>query len=99
MDVKIQSVGFKTDGKLDEFIRNKIGKVLKHDEDILSVEVVLQLEKSEVLENKVIELNFDLKGGGLFVKKNGKSFEESMDMACEAMRRQVVKHKDKLRAK
>lgn len=97
--VNIQSIGFVADIKLETFIQSKVDKLLKLDDDVVGVEVFLRLEKSATAENKVVEIILDLKGAELFAKKQSQSFEESTDMVIEALRRQLVKHKEKLRAK
>ncbi len=97
--VNIQSIGFVADVKLETFIQSKVDKLLKLDDDVVGVEVFLRLEKSTTAENKVVEIILDLKGADLFAKKQSQSFEESTDMVLEALRRQLVKHKEKLRAK
>ncbi|WP_320019715.1 ribosome hibernation-promoting factor, HPF/YfiA family [Labilibaculum manganireducens] len=97
--VNIQSIGFVADNKLEAFIQSKLDKLMKLDDDIVGVEVFLRLEKSVTAENKVVEIILDLKGADLFTKKQSQSFEESTDMVIEALRRQLVKHKEKLRAK
>jgi putative sigma-54 modulation protein len=97
--VNIQSIGFVADVKLEAFVQTKVDKLLKLDDDVVGVEVFLRLEKSATAENKVVEIILDLKGADLFAKKQSQSFEESTDMVIEALRRQLVKHKEKLRAK
>ncbi|WP_461641884.1 ribosome hibernation-promoting factor, HPF/YfiA family [Labilibaculum euxinus] len=97
--VNIQSIGFVADSMLEAFIQSKLDKLMKLDDDIVGVEVFLRLEKSVTTENKVVEIILDLKGADLFAKKQSQSFEESTDMVIEALRRQLVKHKEKLRAK
>ncbi|PCH70132.1 MAG: ribosomal subunit interface protein [Bacteroidales bacterium] len=97
--VNIQSIGFVADIKLETFIQSKVDKLLKLDDDIVGVEVFLRLEKSATAGNKIVEIILDLKGADLFAKKQSQSFEESTDMVIEALRRQLVKHKEKLRAK
>jgi len=37
-------------------------------------------------------------GTDLFARKQSRSFEEAADTAVEALRRQLTKHKEKLRA-
>ncbi|RUT77826.1 ribosome hibernation-promoting factor, HPF/YfiA family [Ancylomarina longa] len=99
MNIDIQSIGFVADVSLENFIESKLGKLAKLNEDIVSAKVFLRLEKSATTENKVVEINLDVKGVDLFAKKQSKSFEESADLAVEALRKQVVRHKEKLRAK
>jgi len=97
MDIKICSVHFDADKKLLDFIDKKVNKLVKFYEDIIGAEVTLRLENSQDLENKVTEIRLLVPGYDLFAKKQSKSFEEATDIAIEALRQQIVKHKEKLR--
>jgi putative sigma-54 modulation protein len=44
-----------------------------------------------------VEIKIDVPGGDLFARKQSKTFEESTDLAVDAIKQQVVKHKEKLR--
>ncbi len=99
MDIKIQSVHFDADAKLIDFIENKVGKLDQFFDNIIGVEVILKLDKADNLENKVADIKVLIPGGDLFSKRSAKSFEEATDMAAEALRRQLVKSKNKLRSK
>ena len=48
-------------------------------------------------ENKIAEIKINVPGKELFAKKNSKSFEESTDMCLDALKKQVQKHKQKLK--
>ncbi len=97
MDIKISSVHFDADKKLLEFVNKKVNKLVKFYEDIIGAEVTLRLETGQVLDNKVAEIKLLIPGNDLFAKKQSKSFEESTDNVIEALRQQIVKHKEKLR--
>ncbi|PXY01572.1 ribosome-associated translation inhibitor RaiA [Marinifilum breve] len=97
--INIQSIGFVADVKLENFIENKLGKIMKLNSDVAGAEVFLRVEKSDITENKVVEINLDIKGANVFARKQSKTFEEAADLAADALRKQVVKHKEKLRAK
>ncbi|MFA8437133.1 MAG: ribosome hibernation-promoting factor, HPF/YfiA family [Marinifilaceae bacterium] len=97
--MKMQSVGFKADSKLEAFINQKISKLQKFNDNITGCEVFLNLEKSETLENKVVEVKMGIPGQELFAKKQCKTFEEATDMVADALRTQILKHKEKLQAK
>ena len=97
MNIKIHSIRFDADNRLLEFINLKIRKLMQYYDEIISAEVFLRLDKSQDLENKVVEIRLSLPGNELFAKKQSKSFEESTDMSVEALRRQIMKHKTKLR--
>ena len=99
MNIKIQSVHFDAAEKLENFIKQKVGKLSQHFEDIISVEVTLRLDKSDTSENKIAEVSLELSGNKLFAKKQNKTFEEAVDLACEALRKQLGKRKGKLKEK
>jgi putative sigma-54 modulation protein len=92
-------VHFDAAEKLESFINLKVGKLSQFYDGILSAEVVLRLDKSDSLENKVSEVTLDIPGNNLFSKKQSKTFEEAVDLACEALRKQLDKRKEKVKAK
>ena len=97
MDIKISSVHFDADKKLIDFVNKKVSKLVKFYEDIIGAEVFLRLENSQDLENKVSEIRLIIRGNDLFAKKQSKTFEEATDNAIEALKQQIIKHKEKLR--
>ncbi len=97
MDIKIHSIRFDADTRLLDFINAKVLKLIQFFDDIIGAEVFLRLDKSQDLENKVVEIRLTLPGSELFAKKQSKTFEESTDLSVEALRRQIMKHKTKLR--
>ncbi len=99
MNITIQSVRFDATEKLELFIQQKVGKLDQFSDDIIGADVILRLDKSETTENKVSELSVGIPGSVLFAKKQSKTFEESIDLACEAIRKQLIKRKEKLKIK
>jgi putative sigma-54 modulation protein len=97
MKVKIESVHFKTDQKLDEFIQDKVGKLSGFYEGIIGIEVTLKVENNEKQENKIAEVRLLVRGNDLFAKKQCKTFEEAIDSSVEALRKQILKYKEKVR--
>lgn len=97
MKVKITSVHFKTDQKLDDFVQDKVGKLSGFFEGIISSEVTLKLDNHDKQENKIAEVRLFVRGNDLFAKKQCKTFEEAIDGAVEALRKQIKKYKEKLR--
>ncbi|MFZ4401369.1 MAG: ribosome hibernation-promoting factor, HPF/YfiA family [Bacteroidales bacterium] len=97
MKVTINSVKFKTDKKLEEFINEKVQKLTSNYTDIIGSEVILKIENGEDLENKIAEIRLMIPGNDLFAKKNCKTFEGATDQAVEALKKQLIKHKEKLR--
>ena len=96
MDIKVQAVHFKADQKLIEYTEDKVGKLALFNDHIVTAEVFLRLENTTDVENKVAEVKLLVPGKELFSKKLAKSFEEAVDLASEALRKQVVKEKEKV---
>ena len=97
MNVKINSVHFKADKKLESFITERLQKMPSLYEGIIGSEVMLKLENSESRDNKIAEIRLIIKGYDLFAKKQSTTFEEATDKAIEALRKQLVRHKEKIR--
>jgi len=97
MQIDIRAVHFRTDKKLDEFIEDKLGKLSQYYDGVISSEVSLKVANGERADNKITEIRLSIPGNDLYAKKQSKSFEEATDEACEALRRQLIKHKEKLR--
>ena len=97
MNIKINAVKFTADQKLEKFIQNKVKKLLQFYDEIIAVEVFLKLENTQSLENKITEIRIEIPGNDIFAKKQSKSFEESTDNAIDALKRQLTKHKEKIR--
>jgi len=97
MKLKVQSIHFDADKKLLSFIQERVDKLLHFYEDIIDGEVFLKIEKAEPAENKVTEIKINIPGKVLFAKEQCKTFEEATDLAIEALRKQINKHKEKVR--
>ena len=97
MNIQIHSVRFDADKKLIDFVHQKLEKLTQFDEDIVSAEVYLRLDKDQERENKISEIKLVLPGVPLFAKKQSKTFEEATDDAIDALKKQITKHKQKKR--
>jgi putative sigma-54 modulation protein len=95
MNIKINSLRFSPTKKLEAFVEEKINKLGHLYDEIIGAEVILKLENTQNEENKVAEIKIEIPGNDLFAKKQSKSFEESTDIAIEALKKQITKHKNK----
>ena len=93
MKVMINSVHFKADQKFEEFTTHKIEKICAKYADVINVEVIFKLENIDEPENKIADIRLVLKGDDLFASKQSKSFEESVDTAVDALKKQLEKFK------
>jgi len=97
MNVTINAVHFKADKKLEAFIKERLEKLHTFFEGVIGSEVMLKVENSEDRENKIAEIRLIIKGYDLFAKKEATTFEAAIDSAAEALRKQLVKYKEKVR--
>ena len=97
MNIQIHSVRFDADKKLIDFVNQKLVKLSQYGEDIVSVEVYLRLDNDQERENKVSEIKLEYPGGPLFARKQSKTFEEATDLAVDALKKQITKHKEKMK--
>lgn len=96
MDIKINSVNFTADRKLIDFVNEKVNKLQLFSDSIISSEIFLRLDKDQEKENKQATIKVFVPGKELLAKKQAKSFEEATDLACDALRKQVKRHKEKI---
>lgn len=95
MNVKIETLGFKADVKLVEFVEKKISKLNRFSDAVVVADVKLRLENDESKENKIAEIGLKVPQNDLFAKRQSSSFEESVDGVIEALKKQLEKHKEK----
>ena len=95
MKVMINSVHFKADQKLEDFITEKVEKLCSKYSEVISAEVALKLDNTDTPENKIADIRLVLRGDDLFASKQSKSFEESVDACIDALKKQLEKYKGK----
>ena len=95
MNIQIQSINFVADKQLKDFVNNKIDKLISINDRIINADVYLKVDKPEGHDNKIVEIKLHSSDGGFFAKKKSNSFEESADLASQALRKQILKHKEK----
>lgn len=100
MNIKINDVHFTADQKLVDFINKKVSKLETFFDGIISVEIILKVIKPETSNNKEVELKLSIPSKDyLFAKKQADTFEEALDLAIEAVKRQLSKIKEKMQDK
>jgi len=100
MNIKVNSVHFTADQKLVDFINKKVSKMDTFFEGIITAEVLLKVDKPETANNKIAEIKLSLPATDyLFAKKQADTFEEATDLAVDAIRSQLKKHKEKIHSK
>ncbi len=97
MNVNINSVHFKADNKLEQFIERKVGKLSGLYEGVIGSEITLKIDKAETNDNKIAEIRIQIPGYDLYAKKQSNTFEEATDTAVSAIRKQLEKHKGRFK--
>ena len=99
MDIRIQAIHFDATAQLEAFIQKKVGKLEQYFDGIILAEVTLKVVKPETANNKEAAIQLKINNGDCFAEKVNDTFEESIDECVEALEKQLVKFKEKNRAK
>ena len=95
MDIIIQSLGFKAGESLEDYIREKLGKLTPSD-NIVRANVTLYLGPDRATPNTYCEIRLEVPGNDLFIKENSPEFEQSVDEAVNKLQGMLRKAKEKL---
>jgi len=96
MKINLQSLHFKASDNLKEFVEDKVGKLSRFDDKIISADVTLFSDDGKNIDNKVCEIRLVVPGYDDFVKKNAESFEEAIADAVETLQKILRRKKDKV---
>ncbi|RZJ73567.1 ribosome-associated translation inhibitor RaiA [Flavobacterium sp.] len=97
MKVNVHAVNFTVDGKLVDFVQQRMDKLEKYYDRVVSSDVFMKLDNGSEKENKIVELKIHVPGDEFIVKKQCKSFEEAVDSCAESAERLLTKRKEKIR--
>ena len=97
MKVNVHAVNFTVDRKLVDFIQERLMKLEKYYDKVVSSDVFLKVEKTSEKENKIVEVKIHVPGDDFMVKKQCKTFEEAVELSSESLERLLVKRKEKIR--
>ena len=98
MKLNISSLKFDADTKLLDFIQKKTSKLDVFYDKIVDGEANLKLDNNESRENKIVDLKVNIPGATFFASEQKASFEAATDEAVESIRRQLKRHKGKLKS-
>jgi len=97
MNITFNSVHFKADQKLETFISEKLEKLSKIHDGIIGFDVTMKLENTDNQKNKNVDIRAKIRGNDAIAQKTAKTFEEATDGAISALKKQLLKVKDKVR--
>ena len=96
MKVNVHAVNFTIDGKLIDFAQERMDKLSKYYDKVVSTDIYFKVEKTSEKENKIAEIKMHVPGDDFVVKKQCKTFEEAVEQASESLERLLLKRKEKL---
>ena len=94
MEVKIQSVKFDASKQLIEFVEKKMSRLERFEGHSTGVDVVLKLDKDSEKGNKVTLVTLHVPGSDIVSEQRARTFEEAVDLALDAVKRQIEKRKE-----
>ena len=99
MEIRIQAIHFDATDQLQAFIQKKVSKLEQYFDGIIKAEVTLKVVKPETSNNKQAGVKLLIRNGECFAEKVENTFEGAIDGCVEALEKQLVKFKEKIRAK
>jgi len=94
MEVKIQSVKFDASKQLIEFVEKKMSRLERFEGNSTGVDVILKLDKDSEKGNKLALVTLHVPGADIVSEQRARTFEEAVDLALDAVKRQIEKRKD-----
>ena len=95
MKVNVHAVNFNVDRKLVDFVQERLDKLEKYYDKVVSSDVFLKLDNTSDKENKIVEVKVMVPGDDFVVKKQSKTFEEAVDLSVDSLERLLLKRKEK----
>jgi len=95
MNLDLQAVSFKADQKLQSFIAQRVEKLDHFFDRIVRTHVMLRLENSGQIREKIVEMSVHVPGEILFTKTGSNTFEGATEEALNAIRKQLERYKNR----
>ncbi len=97
LKVNVQSLHFHADSKLIEYIETKLNRLGRYFDRNIEAEVHLKLQDTgSKFQEKITEIKLHVPGGWMIDKKTGVSFESAIDNSVDTLKRQLLRHKEKV---
>lgn len=93
MDIIIQSLGFTAGAELEGYIKEKLGKIDRMDDNIIRARVTLQ-KGQEAINNHHCDIKLEIPGNDHIVQKTGGSYKSASLEAIEALQKIIRRTKD-----
>lgn len=97
MNISVKSVHFHADAKLLAYVEKKISRLNRYFDRNVEAEIHLKLQDTGgKVQDKITEVKLHVPGGWMMDKKTGKTFESAINASVDTLKRQLVRHKEKM---
>jgi len=96
MNTQIQSIHFKADQKLKDYITKKLDKLDTFYDGIIDAQVFLKVENTSVKENKIVEIKVNARQNSFIQTETSQSFEAATDIVVDHLKTQVKRYKGRI---
>lgn len=97
MEIHITSLHFDADQKLVDYIEKKANKLAQFSDRIIDAQVILKLENTGQVKEKIFEMKINVPGDTLIATERSSTFEAATDIGVDNMKRQLVRYKERQR--
>lgn len=95
MKINLQSLKFTARKNLIDYVNEKVGKLEKFDETIISAEVTLYVQDGKHIDNKACDIRLVIPGNDLIVKRSATTFEGAVLSGVEILQKMLNRKKEK----
>lgn len=95
MKINLQSLKFTAKQHLVDFVNDKVSKLERFDDKIISAEVTLYMQDGKHVDNKACDIRLVVPGNDLIVKRNAATFQEAVLTGTEILQNQLTRRKEK----
>ena len=92
MKIDIHAKNIEVSDTLNEMIKKKVSKLSNLYNQIINTAVYLHEEGHNI---KEVQLKLNIKNQTLVCKERDETFESALDMSVDAMKKQILKYKEK----
>lgn len=95
MKINLKALKFNAKDHLKEFVTEKVSKLERFDDKILSAEVTLSIQDGKHVDNKQCDIRLIVPGNDHIAKSTGESFEEAVLKSVEILQNVLQRKKEK----
>lgn len=95
MKINLQTLKFDANQGLKDYVDDKVGKLARFDDKIISADVTLSID-GDATENKFCDIRLVVPGYDDFVKKNASTFEEAILNSVDVLQKILKRKKERV---